>query len=170
MHKSEDGKCITYQEFSFSKDYITTAQKMLVLQCGKVEGGVCHSKLCVCYQYENICYAQVWIRAIRRLSCAIYGSTICAIICGLRTQSMDYTVCKAWINTIHGLFCANYGSMDCTYVPCAKYGLELRCIHNGGSTLCTRAAGNACTYQSMGGLSGTQRRATTHMHAFATDN
>ena len=53
---------------------------------------------------------KVWIGTIRRLSCAIYGSTNCAIICGLRTQSMDCTVRKVWIETIHGLFCANYGS------------------------------------------------------------
>ena len=62
------------------------------------------------------------IGTIRRLSRAIYGSTNCAIICGLRTQSMDsmyraqsmdrdnpwIVLRKLWI------------PMDCTYVPCAN--------------------------------------------------
>ena len=62
--------------------------------------------------YLSIVYVmrKVWIGTIRRLSCTIYGSTNCAIICGLRTQSMDCTVRKVWIETIHGLFCANCGS------------------------------------------------------------
>ena len=37
---------------------------------------------------------KVWIGTIRRLSCAIYGSIICAIICGLCTESMDCIVRK----------------------------------------------------------------------------
>ena len=71
---------------------------------------------------------KVWIGTIRRLSCAIYGSTNCAIICRLRmhaihglyrAQSMDQdnpwiVLRKLWI------------PMDCTYVPCAK-GLD--CMH-----------------------------------------
>ena len=61
-------------------------------------------------QYSVDCARNPWI-----VPCAKHGST----------QSMD---CSA--QTI---------PMDCsTYVPCAKYGLELRYMHNGGSTLYTR--------------------------------
>ena len=54
--------------------------------------------------------------------------------------------------------------MDCTYVPCAKYGLELRCMHNGGSTLCTWQQAMhrlyVLVYTKHGQASGMQRRVT----------
>ena len=106
----------------------------------------------------------VWIGTILRLSCAIYGSTICAIICGLCIQFMDCTVRKAWMDT----------SMDCSvqtidphglYLRAlCKYGLELRCMHNGGSTLCTWQQAMhrlyVLVYTKHGQASGMQRRVT----------
>ena len=77
---------------------------------------------CVCDTVIHVrvlyvmCKVHVWIGTIRRLSCAIYGSTICAIICGLHMQSMDCTVRKAWIDIIH------VQTMD-------PNGLYLRALH-----------------------------------------
>ena len=77
---------------------------------------------CVCDTviHVRILYVMcnVWIGTIRRLSCAIYGSKICAIICGLRMQSMDCTVRKAWIDT----------SMDCSVQTMDPHGLYLRAL------------------------------------------
>ena len=54
--------------------------------------------------------------------------------------------------------------MDCTCVPCAKYGLELRYMHNGGSTLCTWQQAMhrlyVLVYTKHGQASGMQRRVT----------
>ena len=48
----------------------------------------------------------------------IYGSTICAIICGLCMQSMDCTMRKAWIDTF----------MDCSAQTMDPHGLYLRAL------------------------------------------
>ena len=115
---------------------------------------------------------KVWIGAIHRLSCAIYGSIICAMICGLRTQSMDCTVRKVWIKTIHGLFGASYPHGLYTYVPSANYALG--CMHTQRwiHRLCTRRQAKpskACMTRAWAGFRHAGKGYHSDIQAFATE-